>query len=130
MSQPVLEPKTQSFIDAVSSQGGKPLYTLSYSDARKVLENAQSGEIVEAPAAIEDRRFPVGPTGEVSVRIYRPVGVKGPLPVVMYFMLRLVNSKELMGEHRNRLWFNVIAWATAIIVTLLSLLLVWRSIHG
>jgi acetyl esterase len=85
VSQPVLEPKTQSFIDAVSSQGGKPLYTLSYSDARKVLENAQSGEIVKAPAAIEDRRFPVGPTGEVSVRIYRPVGVKGPLPVVMYF---------------------------------------------
>ena len=85
MSQPVLEPKTQSFIDAVSSQGGKPLYTLSSSDARKVLEDAQSGEIVKAPAAIEDRRFPVGPTGEVSVRIYRPVGVKGPLPVVMYF---------------------------------------------
>jgi acetyl esterase len=85
VSQPVLEPKTQSFIDAVSSQGGKPIYTLSYSDARKVLENAQSGETVKAPATIEDRSFPVGPTGEVSVRIYRPVGVKGPLPVVMYF---------------------------------------------
>ncbi len=84
-SQPVLEPKTQSFIDAVSSQGGKPLYTLSYSDARKVLEGAQSGENVKAPAEIEDKRFPVGPTGEVSVRIYRPVGAKGPLPVVMYF---------------------------------------------
>ena len=29
--------------------------------------------------------MPVGPTGEVSVRIYRPKGAKGPLPVVMYF---------------------------------------------
>jgi hypothetical protein len=28
VSQPVLEPKTQSYVDAVSSQGGKPLYTL------------------------------------------------------------------------------------------------------
>lgn len=52
------------------------------------------------------------------------------LPVVMYFMLRLVNSKELMGEHRNRIWFNVIAWATAIIVTILSLMWVWRMLHG
>ena len=52
------------------------------------------------------------------------------LPVVMYFMLRLVNSKELMGEHRNRLWFNVIAWATAIIVTVLSLMWVWRMLRS
>ncbi len=52
------------------------------------------------------------------------------LPVVMYFMLRLVNSKELMGEHSNGLWFNVIAWATAAIVTGLSLTLVWQSVRG
>ena len=51
------------------------------------------------------------------------------LPVVMYFMLRLVNNKELMGEHRNRIWFNVIAWATAIIVTVLSLMWVWRMLR-
>jgi Mn2+/Fe2+ NRAMP family transporter len=52
------------------------------------------------------------------------------LPVVMYFMLRLVNNKELMGEHSNRLWFNVIAWATAIIVTVLSLMWVWRVLRS
>ncbi len=52
------------------------------------------------------------------------------LPVVMYFMLRLVNNKELMGEHRNRIWFNVIAWATAIIVTVLSLMWVWRVLRS
>ncbi|MGI4853742.1 MAG: Nramp family divalent metal transporter [Janthinobacterium lividum] len=52
------------------------------------------------------------------------------LPVVMYFMLRLVNSKELMGEHRNGLWFNTIAWGTAGIVTALSLVLVWQSVRG
>ena len=52
------------------------------------------------------------------------------LPVVMYFMLRLVNNKELMGEHRNRLGFNVIAWITAILVTVLSLMWVWRMLHS
>ena len=52
------------------------------------------------------------------------------LPVIMYFMLRLVNSTELMGEHKNRLWFNVIAWGTAGIVTAMSLVLVWQSLRS
>ncbi len=85
VSSPVLEPKTQSFIDAVTAQGGKPIYTLSYADARKVLESAQSGVTAKPAAEIEDKTFPVGPTGEVSVRIFRPVGSTGLLPVVMYF---------------------------------------------
>jgi acetyl esterase len=81
----MLEPKTQAFIDALSAQGGKPIYELSYGDARKVLEDAQAGKVTTLPADIEDKILPVGPTGQVSVRIYRPKGAKGPLPVVMYF---------------------------------------------
>src|SRR6266481_4133850 len=83
--KPVLEPKTQKFIDAVNAQGGTPLYERSYKDARKVLEDAQSGNVTKLPASIEERVLPVGPTGEVSVRIYRPKGSAGLLPVVMYF---------------------------------------------
>src|SRR3954469_23429331 len=75
-----LEPATQAFIDAVAAQGGKPLHTLSYADARKVLEDAQSGPVNKLPADVEDRELPVG----VSVRIYRPVGVKSALPAVIY----------------------------------------------
>jgi NRAMP (natural resistance-associated macrophage protein)-like metal ion transporter len=52
------------------------------------------------------------------------------LPVVMYFMLRLINKTELMGDMKNSIWFNVIAWATALIVTGLSLLLVWQSMRS
>ncbi|MEG9431982.1 Nramp family divalent metal transporter [Terriglobus sp. ADX1] len=52
------------------------------------------------------------------------------LPVVMYFMLKLINKPELMGEYRNRTWFNAIAWITAILVTGLSLVLVWQSLRG
>jgi len=49
------------------------------------------------------------------------------LPVVMIFMLKLINKHELMGKYTNRLWFDVVAWATAAIVIGLSLVMVWNS---
>jgi NRAMP (natural resistance-associated macrophage protein)-like metal ion transporter len=52
------------------------------------------------------------------------------LPVVMYFMLRLINKHELMGSYTNKTWFNIVAWATAIIVTGLSLVMLWNGLHG
>jgi len=84
-NKPILEPTTQAFIDNLEASGGKPIYTLSYADARKVLEDAQAINVRKLPADIEERVFPVGPTREVSVRIYRPPNAKGLLPVVMYF---------------------------------------------
>jgi acetyl esterase len=80
-----LEARTQAFIDALSAQGGKPIYELSYEEARKALEDAQAGSVTTLPADVEDKVLPVGPTGQVSVRIYRPKGAKAPLPVVVYF---------------------------------------------
>ena len=50
------------------------------------------------------------------------------LPVVMYFMLRLINKRELMGDYVNSIWFNAIAWSTAIIVIAMSLVMVWRAV--
>ncbi len=50
------------------------------------------------------------------------------LPVVLIFMLRLINKHELMGKYTNRTWFDVIAWATAVIVIGLSLVMVWNSL--
>lgn len=52
------------------------------------------------------------------------------LPIVLIFMLRLINRKELMGDHVNTRWFNIVAWLTAIIVIVLSLILMWNSLHG
>jgi len=61
----VLEPKTQGFVDALAAQGGKPLFELSYADARKVLEDLQaSGRLTKLPADVEEKMFPVGPTGQ------------------------------------------------------------------
>jgi NRAMP (natural resistance-associated macrophage protein)-like metal ion transporter len=52
------------------------------------------------------------------------------LPLVLVFMLKLINKHDLMGKYTNTRWFNVIAWTTAIIVTALSLVLVWNTLHG
>src|SRR5580700_5609231 len=42
------------------------------------------------------------------------------LPLVLVFMLKLINKHDLMGKYTNTRWFNIIAWTTAIIVTALS----------
>jgi len=42
------------------------------------------------------------------------------LPVILVFMLRLINMHDLMGEYTNSLLLNVIAWVTSIVMILLS----------
>jgi acetyl esterase len=85
-SRPViLEQKTQQFIDALAAQGGEPIYQLSISDARAVLDTAQSQPVETLAARIEDLTIPGGPTGNISVRTIRPESASGTLPVVMYF---------------------------------------------
>jgi Mn2+/Fe2+ NRAMP family transporter len=49
------------------------------------------------------------------------------LPFVLVFMLLLVNKKELMEEYTNSRVFNVIAWATAVIMIVLTLALLVTS---
>jgi len=46
------------------------------------------------------------------------------LPVVLIFMLKLCNREDLMGAHKNSRTFNIIAWATCLVIILLTLLLV------
>jgi NRAMP (natural resistance-associated macrophage protein)-like metal ion transporter len=52
------------------------------------------------------------------------------LPIIMIFMLKLINKHELMGDYTNPAWFNWIAWVTAAIVIGLSLTLVWNQLAG
>ena len=46
------------------------------------------------------------------------------LPMVLLFMLILINNKKLMGKYTNSKFFNVIAWCTTIIMSILTVLLV------
>ena len=52
------------------------------------------------------------------------------LPVILIFMLRLINKRELMGEHINGPWFNGLAWATAIIVIGLTVAMLVMQLRG
>lgn len=81
-----LEPTTRSFVKKINKQGGTPINELSPKDARKVLDDLQATtEVAKLPADIEDLNLPVGPGGQVSIRIIRPKGSKETLPIVMYF---------------------------------------------
>jgi NRAMP (natural resistance-associated macrophage protein)-like metal ion transporter len=46
------------------------------------------------------------------------------LPVVLIFVLRLVNDRELMGEHTNNLLFNVLSYGTTAILIIMTILLI------
>jgi Mn2+/Fe2+ NRAMP family transporter len=46
------------------------------------------------------------------------------LPVILITMLILINDKHLMGKFRNGRLFNILAWATVIILILLALILI------
>jgi Mn2+/Fe2+ NRAMP family transporter len=52
------------------------------------------------------------------------------IPVVLVFMLLLVNKKELMGEYVNSRLYNVIAWSTTVIMTVLSVAWLWTLRAG
>src|SRR5215475_8038267 len=77
----VLEPAAQQVAEAFS----KPpfLYEMTPADARKVLEDAQSGSVSKLPVDEEWITVPAQ-VGDARVRIVRPQGTTGTLPVIIY----------------------------------------------
>lgn len=45
------------------------------------------------------------------------------IPVILIYMLRLINNKEVMGEYVNSRGYNIVAWLTVIFVIALTVLL-------
>ncbi|MGK5741167.1 alpha/beta hydrolase [Micromonospora sp. URMC 103] len=83
MDQPVvLEPAAQAFVEATAN----PPYPFDLGPVRgrRRLDEAQSGAIHKPDVDVEDRMVPGGPEGPVRVRIMRPPGAAGPLPVIIY----------------------------------------------
>ena len=53
------------------------------------------------------------------------------LPLVIILMLLLINRSDLMGEHKNSLLWNVIAWGTSVIVIGMTVVYaVWGLMPG
>jgi len=82
---PGLEPATQQFLDELATGGMFPLASRSAASIRTALAELQSGPTGKPDADIEDMTVPVGPRGAVPIRIVRPKGSAGILPVVMFF---------------------------------------------
>jgi Mn2+/Fe2+ NRAMP family transporter len=66
------------------------------------------------------------PLIQVLVGVYVLNGLL--LPVELFAMLRLINSREIMGEHVNGRVYNLLAWGIAGIVSLLSLVLIGMTV--
>lgn len=78
---PVLEPAAQTLADATANPPF--LYELGPQGARKVLDDLQASP-VEKPDVEEKWITVPADVGDVRVRIVRPVGSQGELPVVLY----------------------------------------------
>ena len=50
------------------------------------------------------------------------------LPFVLFFMLKLINRRDLMGTYVNSRMANAVAWSTSIVMVALTVALVWTSI--
>ena len=63
-----------------------------------------------------------------KILIFSQVGNGVWLPVVVIFILLLVNRRDLMGEYVNTLGYNIVAWVTAIAMIVLTLILTYSAI--
>ncbi|MFD1935470.1 alpha/beta hydrolase [Nonomuraea mangrovi] len=82
MSKHVLEPEAQEIADATANPPF--LYELGPEGARKVLDDIQSAPIDKRPVA-DDKWITVpAEVGDVRVRIIKPEGTTGLLPVILY----------------------------------------------
>ena len=62
-----------------------------------------------------------------KILVFSQVGNGIWLPVVVIFILLLVNRRDLMGEYVNTMTYNVVAWATAIAMIVLTLVLTYTA---
>jgi len=63
-----------------------------------------------------------------KILLYSQVGNGIWLPVVLIFILLLINRRDLMGDHVNSWGFNLIAWGSSIIMIILTLILMYTAL--
>ncbi|MGA8134942.1 MULTISPECIES: alpha/beta hydrolase [Pseudomonas] len=80
-----VEHNTQAFLNALNSGGGKPMEQMTPTEARAVLSGAQSGVKLNLPRADVSQKTIQVDGKPLELTIVRPAGVKGTLPVFMFF---------------------------------------------
>ena len=49
------------------------------------------------------------------------------LPVVMIFMIQLINDDDIMGTYKNSLWMNIVTYIGAGVLILLNVVLLYNA---
>ncbi|MCS3513165.1 alpha/beta hydrolase [Pseudomonas grimontii] len=80
-----VEHTTQAFLDVLNAGTGKPLEQLTPKEARAVLTGAQAGVKLTLPKADVSQKTIQVDGQPLDLTIVRPAGVKGTLPVFMFF---------------------------------------------
>ena len=77
-----VDPTVQAFLDQINEPS--PVRPTTPAEARAAESRMQDIDVAKLRADIEDGSIP-GPSGQIGIRITRPLGAKGELPAVMYF---------------------------------------------
>jgi len=80
-----VEHTTQAFLDVLNAGTGQPMEQLTPKDARAVLTGAQAGVKLTLPNADVSQKTIQVDGKPLDLTIVRPAGVKGTLPVFMFF---------------------------------------------
>jgi acetyl esterase/lipase len=80
-----VEHNTQAFLDALNAGTGKPMEQMTPADARAVLVGAQAGVKLTLPKTDVSQKTIQVDGQPLNLTIVRPAGVKGELPVFMFF---------------------------------------------
>lgn len=76
----LLAPEYRAYIERERAKGGRSLDRLAVAEARQLMRDMQAGGVPHD--AVRVSRYAVD---DFSVRIVRPAGVRGPLPIVVYY---------------------------------------------
>jgi Mn2+/Fe2+ NRAMP family transporter len=65
----------------------------------------------------------------IKIQLYSQAINGVAIAPVLIFMLLLVNKKDLMGEFTNSRFYNIVAWALTVVMTILSVPFVWDTLR-
>jgi acetyl esterase len=73
------------FLNSLEAKGNRSARLPTVEEARRQQAAMQAVDVPKPRADIVDFKIPGGPTGDIDIRIVRPIDASGMMPVVMYF---------------------------------------------
>jgi NRAMP (natural resistance-associated macrophage protein)-like metal ion transporter len=66
--------------------------------------------------------FPNAPL--IQITLWAQVANGILLPIILFYIMRMINNKEIMGDYTNKAFHNLVGWSTALVLIILSVVLV------